>query len=226
MTSSLPVCLIPARGGSKGVSRKNLRTIGGVPLVARSIRAALSSGVMSSVTVSTDDDEIAAVSELEGARVLRRPTAFATDEATSESVVDHFLKEFSITTGHLIMVQPTTPFLQGHDLAALADLRHTFDTGLTVCSSHVFLWRKTDRESLEGVNHHASRRQRRQDMPHEEFAENGGAYLINVAGFLTHRHRFFGRIGYVSMPTDRSLEIDTEADLRLASVLHTYHQAE
>jgi N-acylneuraminate cytidylyltransferase len=63
-------------------------------------------------------------------------------------------------------------------------------------------------------------------MPHEEFAENGGAYLINVAGFLTHRHRFFGRIGHVSMPKDRSLEIDTEADLRLAGVLHTYHQAE
>lgn len=225
MTIPPPICLIPARGGSKGVARKNLRTIGGVPLVARSIRAALSSGVMSSITVSTDDDEIAAISELEGAQVLRRPAELASDNSTSESVIEHFCDVFSIATGHLIMVQPTTPFLQGHDLVALAELRHSFDTGLTVCSSHQFLWRKTASQSLEGVNHHASRRQRRQDMSHLEFAENGGAYLMSVPGFSVHRHRFFGRIGYVEMSRDRSIEIDTEADLRLANVLHAYHQA-
>ncbi|MEY3574941.1 MAG: hypothetical protein RLZZ88_84 [Actinomycetota bacterium] len=225
MDSSLPICLIPARGGSKGVNRKNLRTVGGVPLVARSIHAALASGVMSSVTVSTDDDEIAAISKEEGAAVLRRPAQFASDEATSESVIEHFLRENSIVTGHLIMVQPTTPFLEAEDLVALAELRNSFDTALTVSSSHVFLWRSAVDRSLSGINHDAAIRQRRQDIDHEEFAENGGAYLMSIKGFYIHRHRFFGRIGYVAMPYDRSLEIDTEADLRLANVLHSYHQA-
>lgn len=223
MAVSLPFCLIPARGGSKGVARKNLRPVGGIPLVVRSIRAAQSSGVMASVTVSTDDEEIAEISAAEGADVLLRPAELSTDEATSESVVWHFLQTNSISKGHLIMVQPTTPFLRGEDLVSLAQLRDSFDSALTVYAAHLFLWRSTDKNSIVSVNHDIDVRQRRQEISHKEFVENGGAFLMNIEGFLINQHRFFGRVGYVEMPEDRSLEIDTEADLRLGSLLHAYH---
>lgn len=226
MVTSLPFCLIPARGGSKGVVRKNLRLVGGIPLVVRSIRAAHSSGVMASITVSTDDDEIAEISAAEGAEVLRRPAEFSTDEASSESVIRHYLETNSISTGHLIMVQPTTPFMRGQDLAALAQLRHSFDSALTVYPAHLFLWRRTAMSSIVAVNHDVEVRKRRQEIPHEEFVENGGAFLMNVEGFWIHQHRFFGRIGYVEMLEDQSFEIDTEADLRLANLLVSHHQAD
>jgi len=225
MAVSLPFCLIPARGGSKGVVRKNLRTVGGIPLVVRSIRAALSSRIFASVTVSTDDNEIAEVSGAEGASVLHRPAELSTDEASSESVINHYLQSTSISKGHLIMVQPTTPFLCRDDLVALAELRHSFDTALTVYPSHLFLWRTSGDRTLSAVNHEIAVRQRRQEIPREEFVENGGAFLMDIEGFLVHRHRFFGRIGYVAMPEERSVEIDTEADLRLANLIDTEQQA-
>ena len=219
MDTSAPRCLIPARGGSKGVHRKNLQEVGGIPLVARSIRAALASGVMETITVSTDDSDIADLSRREGAEVLMRPSELASDEASSESVLLHYLHEAGLDHGYVILVQPTTPFLLGSDLRALAGLRSRFDTALTVSPSHVFLWRETSDGSLHGVNHDSAQRLRRQDLGYSEFAENGGAYLISIGDFLARKHRFFGRIGCVVMPNERSIEIDTEADLKLARAL-------
>ncbi|MFT4296844.1 MAG: NTP transferase domain-containing protein, partial [Micropruina sp.] len=84
--------VIPARGGSKGVPGKNLAAVGGVPLVARAVRAALDSGA-DAVTVSTDDDAIAAVAEAAAARVTRRPAELAGDAASSESALLHALDD-------------------------------------------------------------------------------------------------------------------------------------
>ena len=85
------LALIPARGGSKGIPGKNLQTVGHVPLVCRSIRAAQASNGVGRVVVSTDDDAIAAAAEAEGAIVIRRPAAIAGDTASSESALLHAL---------------------------------------------------------------------------------------------------------------------------------------
>ena len=85
------VAVIPARGGSKGVPRKNLRRVGGVPLVARAIAAARASATVDLVVVSTDDDEIAATAKEWGAEVIQRPAALADDTASSESALLHAL---------------------------------------------------------------------------------------------------------------------------------------
>ena len=85
------VAVIPARGGSKGVPRKNLRRVGGVPLVARAIAAARATASIDRVVVSTDDQEIAAVAQEWGAQVIARPAALADDAATSESALLHAL---------------------------------------------------------------------------------------------------------------------------------------
>ena len=83
------LAVIPARGGSKGVPGKNLAPVGGVPLVARAIRAAQSSGLVDAVAVSTDDHRIAAVAASEGAVVIRRPAELSGDQPSSESALLH-----------------------------------------------------------------------------------------------------------------------------------------
>lgn len=219
LASNDVIVLIPARGGSKGIPRKNLRPVGSVPLVARSVRAAISAGQKWPVFVSTDDPEIAGVARAEGAQIIDRPAELSTDLSSSEDAISHFLATSGTVAGSLIMIQPTAPFLQGDDLVRLAALRDEFDSGLTVCESHSFIWRAEGDATLSGVNHDPSTRRRRQDITTEEFFENGAAYYMDVAGFLEHRHRFFGRIGFVSMPRLRSIEIDAPDDLTLADLI-------
>jgi CMP-N-acetylneuraminic acid synthetase len=208
--------LITARGGSKGVPRKNLQVVGGKPLVVRSIEAALSSPVKASVFVSTDDDEIAELSQQSGAKVIRRPSELATDSSTSESAVLHFLDSERLTNGKIVLIQPTSPFLNGDDLAQVVQCCGKFDSCLTVYESHAFLWRQKADHEVVGVNHDFRVRLRRQDMHSNEFIENGAAFGMDIAGFRRFKHRFFGRVGMVVMPKLRSLEIDSQEDLQLA----------
>ena len=114
------VAIIPARGGSKGIKRKNLQRVGGVPLVARAIVAAQRCGEIDRVVVSTDDSEIAAVSEEWGAEVVRRPADLAGDQASSESALTHALGELQergVDVGVIAFLQATSPFI---DVEALA----------------------------------------------------------------------------------------------------------
>ena len=208
--------LITARGGSKGIPRKNLQIVGGKPLVVRSIEAALSCATTASVFVSTDDDEIAEVSRQSGAEVIRRPCELATDTSTSESVVLHFLDARKLTRGKVVLVQPTSPFLNGEDLTRVVECCNQFDSCLTVYESHAFLWRTDFDGGGIGVNHDFRVRLRRQDMPSSEFIENGAAFGMDIQGFGKFKQRFFGRIGLVVMPKLRSVEVDTYEDLKLA----------
>jgi N-acylneuraminate cytidylyltransferase len=219
MTDSNVFFLIPARGGSKGIPRKNLREVGGVPLVARSIAAAQEANVSDAIFVSTDDSEIAALALSCGAGVIERPAELSLDASSSEDAISHFLDITKTETGTLIMIQPTSAFVTGEDLRALASICQSFDSALTVTSSHSFLWRSARDGSLTSVNHDSSTRLRRQDLANNEFVENGAAYGMSVDGFRRYRHRFFGRIGFVEMPRIRSFEIDSPEDLDLAKLI-------
>ena len=107
------LALIPARGGSKGIPGKNLQTVGGVPLVCRSIRAALASNGVGRVVVSTDDEAIAAAAETEGAEVIQRPAEIAGDTASSESALLHaldVLEKQGPLEAEMVFLQCTSPF--------------------------------------------------------------------------------------------------------------------
>jgi len=211
--------LIPARGGSKGIPRKNLQKVGGIPLVARSIAAAKEAAISDAVFVSTDDPEIRKLSLSCGAEVIQRPPELSLDTSPSEDAISHFLDATGTRIGTLVMIQPTSAFIAGSDLRMLVATCQTFDTALTVTASHSFLWRSGSDGSLTGVNHDSSVRHRRQDLVNREFVENGAAYGMSIEGFRQHRHRFFGRIGFVEMPQLRSLEIDSPEDLDLANAI-------
>ncbi|MBI4236643.1 MAG: acylneuraminate cytidylyltransferase family protein, partial [Chloroflexi bacterium] len=114
------LCIIPARGGSKRLPRKNLALLLGEPLVAHSIRHALEARLVQRVVVSTDDAEIASVAEQHGAEVVRRPAEIAGDTATSESALLHVLDHLERTESYhpdlVVFLQCTSPVRQRDDI--------------------------------------------------------------------------------------------------------------
>lgn len=217
------VAVIPARGGSKGVPRKNLRRVGGVPLIARAITSALESARIDRVVVSTDDAEIAAVAREWGAEVVDRPSELSGDTASSESALEHALDALAArgaTTGILVFLQATSPFIDPRDLDAAIErvAAGESDTVFSAVESWGFVWRLDAESGATGVNHDSRRRPRRQDRE-LEYLETGAFYVMDAAGFRAARHRFFGRIGVAVVPESTALEIDTVEQLELAGVL-------
>ncbi|MFF9169946.1 MULTISPECIES: cytidylyltransferase domain-containing protein [unclassified Streptomyces] len=226
------LAVIPARGGSKGVPAKNLAPVGGVPLVARAVRACRAARLVTDVVVSTDDQAIAAAAREAGAEVVSRPAALAGDTATSEAAVLHALDAYEAQAGTpvdvVLLVQCTSPFLLGEDVdgVAAAIVEQGADTAVTVAPFHGFLWRDDagrddagrEEDGGFGVNHDKSYRPRRQDRP-QDLLETGAAYAMDAAGFREHRHRFFGRTELVRTDPARVLEIDDPHDLARARAL-------
>jgi N-acylneuraminate cytidylyltransferase len=215
------LAVIPARGGSKGIPRKNLRIVAGVPLVGHAIRAALGSRHVSRVVVSTDDPDIAAVAKKEGAGVVLRPAAISGDTASSEAALLHVLEQLKAVEGYepdlLVFMQCTSPLTTSGDVDAAVDAlsRRNADTALTVSSFHGFLWSETAEGEAVGLNHDKTRRPLRQELK-PEYLENGAVYVIRVAPFLEKKHRFFGKTVISVMPPERSMDIDEPADLERA----------
>ncbi|MFJ8376126.1 cytidylyltransferase domain-containing protein [Streptomyces sp. NPDC094461] len=228
------LAVIPARGGSKGVPAKNLAQVGGVPLIARAVRACLASREVTDVVVTTDDAAIAEAARAAGAtlgtperlHIVHRPVAIAGDKSSSEDAVLHALDAYEAmrerTADVVLLVQCTSPFVRREDIdgVAAAVARDGADTAVTVAPFHGFLWR--DGSAIEednyGVNHDKSVRQMRQDRP-EDLLETGTAYAMDAAGFRTHRHRFFGHTALVRTDAARTLEIDDPHDLDRARAL-------
>ncbi|WP_030562478.1 N-acylneuraminate cytidylyltransferase [Streptomyces aureocirculatus] len=141
------LAVIPARGGSKGVPAKNLAPVGGVPLVARAIRACVASPLVTDVVVSTDDTVIAETARAAGAEVVLRPAAIAGDTATSEAAVLHALDGYEerhgVTVDVVLLVQCTSPFIIREDVDGVvaAITAGGADTAHTVAPFHGFIWR-------------------------------------------------------------------------------------
>lgn len=215
------VAVVPARGGSKGVPGKNVATVGGVPLVARAVAAALAAGI-ADVRVSTDDLAIAEAARAAGARVIARPVELAGDTASSEAALLHaldVLEAEGVRPEVLVFLQATSPFIESVPLARAVRrvLDDEADSVLSAFETYAFLWRQ-DSSGAAGVNHDAGFRPRRQDRePH--FQETGAFYVLRTAGFREAGFRFFGRIAIEQVAADRAVEIDDVHELELARVL-------
>lgn len=221
------IAVIPARGGSKGIVGKNLRTVGGVPLVVRAVRAARTVESIDLVVVSTDDDAIATAATEAGALVVHRPVGLSGDTASSESAVLHALDAISgdapAAAGVVVLVQATSPLIDPRDLdAAVRRVRSgSADVVFSATPTHAFLWRDGDAgEGVVGVNHDRSSRPRRQDRP-AEYRETGAFYVMDAAGFRASSHRFFGTVAVQIVPERHAIEIDVPADLDLARAIAT-----
>jgi len=214
------LAVIPARGGSKGVSRKNIRVVAGKPLIAWTIESAKDAALVDRVVVSTDDPEIAAVSKEYGAEVVWRPEAISGDLASSEDALLHALGYLSRHGDYepdlLAFLQCTAPLMKPHDIDGTIRslLDNNADSAFSGTDFHYFLWRRQDDGEMVGINHDKSQRLLRQERA-PQFQESGAVYVMKREGFLKHRHRFFGKTAMYEMPGDRCWEVDDYADLHI-----------
>lgn len=216
------VAIIPARGGSKGLPRKNVLPFAGKPLIAWNIQAALASSSVDTVVVSTDDAEIAAAARRFGAEVIDRPAALANDTASSESALLHALdsleqkgQRFDV----LVFLQCTSPLTTPEDIDGVTQLiiDEKADSAFAATAFHHFVWKRSRGTAL-GVNHKVVPRLRRQDRE-AEYLETGSVYAMKVDGFRQSGHRFFGNIGIHEVPRERSHEIDDREDFNFTEKL-------
>ena len=218
------LAIIPARGGSKGIPGKNLKPVGGVPLIVHTIRAAKGAQRVARVVVSTDSPEIAAVARSQGAEVVARPAEISGDRASSEVALLHVLEELQRTEGYrpdgIVFLQCTSPLTAAADIDGTVDalVSRGADTALAVAPAHHFLWRRDTQGAAVGVNHDKNVRLLRQQRT-PEFIETGAVYVMKTAGFLAARHRFFGQTAFHVTPRNRCLEIDEPDDLLMAEAI-------
>ena len=220
------VAIIPARGGSTTVPRKNIRPLGGTPLVAWSIEVARAVTAIDHTVVSTDDDAIAEVAREHGGTVARRPAELATDDALVLEAVRYHLNDWQADgrpADVVVLLEPTCPLRRPEDVTACLRRLAEGDVDSVATFTDAALnphraWRIEDEEPRPFVEGAVPWRPR-QELP-EAYQLNGGAYAFFADRLPDDTVApLFGRAGAVYMPEERSVDIDTEVDLRLANLL-------
>lgn len=225
MTDDLVLAIIPARGGSRDIPSKNIVHLGGRPLIDWTIAAAIESTTVDRVVVSTDDDAIAKVAEQCGAEVpFMRPAHLASDDTPGVAPildVAHRINE----AGIIVTLQPTSPFRTAEDIDSAVRMVRD-EGGNDFCVSVVNV-KHHPNWSFRMENDGQLRRYeagplitRRQDLP-TVFALNGAVYVARREALLEQKTLVGNRTVGSPMPAERSIDIDTPADLQLAEALLT-----
>ena len=216
------LAIIPARGGSKRIPRKNVLEVGGKALIVHTVNQAQNSNHIDRVVVSTDDDEIADVSQRAGAEVLMRPAALSNGTATSESALIHALDELADTYNYvpdeLVFLQCTSPLRRPTDIDDAIDRFRTmqFDSLFSVSRFRKYVW-KLDGQIPRSVNFdYQAERWREQDFP-EQYEENGSIYVMRPWVLRSYNYRFGGRMGLYEMDSWGALQVDTPEDFALCA---------
>lgn len=225
-----PLYIIPARGGSKGLPDKNIRQLGGKPLIEWSIRAAREASEIlgGTLMVSTDSERIADIVRSAGVNVpWLRPAELATDTASSRAVILHAM-DMAVKDGiefdTVILLQPTSPLRTAQDILTAADIYSTtpgVEMVVSVCESEdnpYYNLFETDTEGNLHICKGSGLLTRRQDAP-KVYKYNGAVYVIRPESLIDKELGAFEyRFPYV-MPVERSVDIDSERDLLRAEDL-------
>jgi len=210
------LAIIPARGGSKGVYRKNVRLLAGKALIVWTIEAALQARGIDRVIVSTEDEEIASIAMKHGADVpFMRPIGLALDETPSIAPVLHAVERLP-GFDWVLLLQPTTPLRSAEDIEGI--IKFCCQKGALsavsiaeISESPFWMYHRLNNMCLQPLIPNRAEILRRQDLP-SLYALNGALYLARTDWLVDNRN-FVGpeTLGYV-MPTDRSVDIDTPMD--------------
>ncbi len=226
----LRLAVVPARGGSKGLPRKNLRALAGKPLIAHAIETALSSQWIDRVIVSTEDAEIARVARQYGAEVpFMRPRELATDDAPEWLVWRHAIQkieeadpETKIDT--FICVPPTSPLRNVEDVDACIRLLEEDDADLVITvrpaeRNPYFNMVTLDEKAYARLVIQAGQPIHRRQAAPQVFDITTVAYAAQPEFVRRANSMFEGRVKAVVVPSERALDIDTELDLKFAEFL-------
>ncbi len=219
--------VIPARGGSKRLPRKNILPLAGKPLICWTIEAALETGLNARIMVTSDDEEILSVARRYGDKGLiahKRPAEFATDHATTADVLQEALdaeQQAGNSAETLILLQPTSPLRSAEDIrTAVENYEHSGsgDTVVSVCEvDHPTAWIGTisDCGHLNGLDLTGKRAQDYQ----KEYRLNGAVYVTSVKTLRETGRLFTDSVRACVMPRVRSIDIDEAVDFRICEHL-------
>ena len=220
------VAFIPARAGSKGVVRKNLRKVGGRPLIAIAIETALAVHSIDRVVVTTNCEDTAQVARTYGVELIRRPDALAADDTPTGPVIAHALevldRERSLRPGIVVLLQCTSPLRSADDVDGALDL---FAEPSVDCVTSVVQVGDEHPGRMYSIAQARLRplfpeweQQRRQDLP-PVYRRNGAVYAMRTPAFLREGSMIGRNAAPYVMPAERSVNIDTEVDLALAEAM-------
>jgi YrbI family 3-deoxy-D-manno-octulosonate 8-phosphate phosphatase len=220
--------VILARGGSKGIHKKNIMDFAGKPLLTWSILQAFDSGVVDTVYVSSDSDEILDVAVRYGAVAIRRPDELATDTTTSEAALTHALDQIHRERGtdpeRIIFLQATSPLRESSDIAGAVrafDDQHVDSLFSDAVLDDFCAWAEED-GVLKGKTFDPWNRGRRQERK-PLYLENGSIYIFKPSLLRNTGNRLGGKIGRYSMPFWKSFEIDTLENAELCELYFRKH---
>lgn len=200
--------LILARGGSKGIPKKNIVDINGKPLIQYSIEAAKLSQA-NDVYVSTDCAAIMLEAIKHKANVIMRPSNISGDNSKSEDALMHFAK--TVLFDILVFIQPTSPLMIAEDINNGLEMLGEYDSVFSAYKEHwIPRWNIGNTPDNWDINN----RPMRQDMS-EKWVENGAIYITKKECLEKSGLRYSGKIGILEMPQSRSFQIDTIDDLEL-----------
>ncbi|MFC1782529.1 cytidylyltransferase domain-containing protein [Planctomycetota bacterium] len=216
MLEGKTAAIIPVRGGSRGIPRKNARLLAGKPLLAYSVEAALSARRVEAVYVSTDDAELAEIARRCGAEVLERKERLALDEVTLDEVILEAVRQIEDSgsaVGQVVTIQATCPLITAHTIDAVCDkqIEEELDSVLTVVDDTHLGWRRGDDGNMipgyqERVN--------RQFLP-RHYRETGGV-IVCSRGTIESGSRIGKRVGVVEVSKTEAIDIDDYFDWWMA----------
>ena len=222
------LCIIPARGGSKGLPRKNIRDFNGKPLIAWTIIEAKKSKFIDKVVVSTEDEEISKISAEFGAEIIRRPIDLAADISKTEDVILHvvqMLKKDEYIPDSIIVLQCTSPLRTAKHIDEAIEKfisNDSIDSLISVSKQeHPPWWMKTldeDGKLVDFIPYNKEQYTRRQDFPKVYFI-NGAIYVIKTEKFIEFMKFQLDRTGSYIMDSLSSIDIDTEIDFITAEYI-------
>ena len=209
------ICIIPARGGSKGIQNKNIINFMGKPLLTYSINYAKKSTLISNIYVSTDNDKISKVASDNNTNIINRPKSISGDTATTESAISHLLENLTDKPDIIVLLQATSPLRPEKNIDSIINkfIKNKYDSLLSLSPSHRFFWEINNKEAIPKYDF--LNRPRRQDIEESDkkFVENGSLYIFTYESFKKNNNRLGGKIGYVVFDEEFSYEIDSYADL-------------
>ncbi len=227
------LAIIPARGGSKGIPRKNLEPIGGIPLIQHTIHSARASCRLSHTILNTDDEEVAQAGREAGVDVpFLRPAELAEDKTPMRLVVRHTLEWWKAQHGEfpqqVVVLAPTSPFRTGADVDAAIEAYETSgkDSLVSVCevSQHPSECVSLDaNERVEFVQIDDTPLENRQSYKTFYFID-GAIYIRNVEAFLKEEVFFDTSTHLFLMPKLHSIDINDFSELTLARAIHRYKE--
>ena len=218
------MAIIPARGGSKRLPRKNILPLGGQPMLSYPVQAALNSGVFDAVYVTSDDAEMNTAAEQYGAKTVYRPADTATDTAHELTAVQHWLDNLDKKPTHFCVIYPTAAFILPEDLNGSFDvIKADPECGVLMSVSgydiHPYKSLVQNDKGYWEMMFPKECKMRSQHYPHV-VASNGTFYWFNTSAFEDNPTYYLDNLKTYEIPSERAIDIDTQEDYEWAQKIY------